>query len=95
MPRRSGVEPLAKVLHYVEEELGDSLSKACAKPDVTAETTGEVERLGDTLYAAARQAKAAAALRRRIRTVDVEGRLRRHLSTPPEAQQQIPKKPEK
>ena len=71
MSRRPSEDPLTDVLRTVEEELSESLAKACAKPDVRAESTGEVERLSDMLFVAARQAKAAAGLRRRIKSMDV------------------------
>src|ERR671933_1882745 len=86
MRRRSGLEPLEPVLRHVEEELSDNLTRACEHVNVTEETTGELERLGDTLDAAARQARAAAMLRRRIRASDVPTRLREQLATPGEAQ---------
>jgi hypothetical protein len=95
MSRRPNVDPLTNVLRHVEEELTDSLAKACAKPDVSAESTGEVERLSDTLFVAARQAKAAAGLRQRIKSMDVQGRLQRGLSTPADAQPEIPDDREK
>lgn len=71
MSRRPSEDPLTNVLRHVEEELSASLTKACAKPDVSARSTGEVEQLSDALFVAARQAKAAAGLRRRIKSMDV------------------------
>ena len=67
MPRRPEVDPLVSILQNVEQELRDSLAKACDTAKNGAETTGEVERLGDALFVAARSAKAAAGLRRRIK----------------------------
>ena len=43
--------------------------------DVKSESTGELERLADTLGQAAQQARAAAALRRRMRASNLVGRL--------------------
>ena len=86
MRRRSGLEPLEPVLRHVEEELSDNLERACEKVNVREENTAELERLGDTLDAAARQARAAAMLRRRIRASGVSERLRERLATPPQAQ---------
>src|SRR5829696_6608186 len=75
MTRRSGVGPLEPVLHHVEEELTENLTRVRRVDDVRAETTGEMERLADTLGRAAQQARAAAALRRRIRASDMVGQL--------------------
>jgi hypothetical protein len=80
------MEPLDPVLRHVEEELEGNLKRACANLNMSEETTGELERLGETLDAAARQAKAAAAIRRRMRASDVQSRLQRRLTTPPEGQ---------
>jgi hypothetical protein len=72
--RRSG-SPLEPVLQHVQEELTENLARARSVIDVRAETTGELERLADTLGQAAQQARAAAALRRRIRSSNMAGRL--------------------
>lgn len=76
------MDPLQPVLKHVEEELKENLEKACAKADVDAESTGELEKLSDTLSAAARQAKAAAGLRRRMNSSQVNDRLNASLSPP-------------
>ena len=89
MPRRSGRGPLAPVLRQVEQELVENIAKVCDAPDVVVESTGELERLGATLSAAAHQARAAAALRRRMRSSDVVARLAERLSTPPEGEGEI------
>src|SRR5215212_7204158 len=75
MTRRSGVGPLQPVLHHVEEELTENLARVREVEDVGTESTGELERLADTLGQAAQQARAAAALRRRIRASDMIGQL--------------------
>ena len=79
---RSSIDPLHPVLKHVEEELKSNLEKACVSTDVEAETTGELEKLSDTLSAAARQAKAAAGLRRRMNTSRLDDRLNQSLSPP-------------
>ena len=79
---RSALDPLQPVLKHVEEELKENLEKACEKADVDAETTGELEKLSDTLSAAARQAKAAAGLRRRMNSTQLNDRLNASLSPP-------------
>ena len=89
MPRHSGRGPLAPVLRYVEQELADNISKVCDADDVLGETTGELERLGTTLSTAAHQARAAAALRWRMRSRDVIARLAERLSTPPEGEEEV------
>ena len=75
MTRRTSGGPLEPVLHHVEEELTENLTRVRRVDDVSAESTGELERLADTLGQAAQQARAAAALRRRIRASDMVGRL--------------------
>lgn len=92
MSRRSGVESLARDLRHVQEELSENLEKACAAPDVMEETTAEVERLGDTLLEAGRQAKEAAGLRRHIKLVKVLGPVLRG-STPPDEHPAMPEEP--
>jgi hypothetical protein len=64
----------------VEEELSNHIAEACRRGDVRAESTGELERLSDTLYEAAREARAAAAIRRRIRTSQIQRQLSDRLS---------------
>ena len=75
MENRSKFEPLRPVLKHVEEELTNHISEACAMGNVSDETTGQLERLSDTLYEAAREARAAAALRRRIRSSEISRQL--------------------
>ena len=79
MDKRSKFEPLRPVLKHVEEELSNHISEACAMGNVSEETTGQLERLSDTLYDAAREARAAAALRRRIRTTEISRQLHERL----------------
>jgi hypothetical protein len=64
-PERS--DPLRPALREAEAQLRDRLEEACETDDVTAETTGELIRLEDSLLAAARAAKEAITLRRRLR----------------------------
>ena len=75
MDKRSTFEPLRPVLKHVEEELTNHIAEACQMGNVSEETTGQLERLSDTLYEAAREARAAAALRRRIRSAEVPRQL--------------------
>ncbi len=82
MDKRSKFEPLRPVLRHVEEELTNHIAEACKKGDVRDESTGELERLSDTLYEAAREARAAAALRRRMTTAQIQRQLHDRLSTP-------------
>jgi hypothetical protein len=77
------------VLRQVEQELVENIAKVCDTSDVLAESTGELERLGTTLSAAAHQARAAAALRRRMRSSDIVARLAERLSTPPEGEAEV------
>jgi hypothetical protein len=87
MRNGSNFEPLLPVLNHVEEELRNHIAVACSK-DVREETTAELERLSDTLYEAAREARAAAALRRRIRSAEIHRQLSRRLGlAEPEADQ--------
>jgi hypothetical protein len=80
MEKHQRFEPLRPVLRHVEEELTNHIAEACSKSDVRAESTGELERLSDTLYEAAREARAAAAIRRRIRTSQIQRQLSDRLS---------------
>ena len=75
MDKRSRFEPLRPVLKHVEEELSNHIAEACQMGNPSEETTGQLERLSDTLYEAAREARAAAALRRRIRASEVPRQL--------------------
>ena len=79
---KSAMDPLHPVLKHVEEELKSNLQKACDSTDVQAESTGELEKLSDTLSAAARQARAAAGLRRRMNSSQLDDRLNQSLSPP-------------
>ena len=87
MSRRSAIDPLKPVLRHVEEELQANVSKVCSSGNLADESTGELEKLSDTLHAAARQAKAAAGLRRRMNTSTVSSRVNERLSTPPDTEQ--------
>jgi hypothetical protein len=80
MAARSTNEPLRSVLNHVEEELNGDLKKVCGIDDVGDESTVEMERLGETLSKAAREARAAAALRRRMKRESVQSRLNEQLS---------------
>lgn len=80
MDNRSKFEPLRPVLKHVEDELSNHIAEACRGGDVREESTGELERLSDTLYEAAREARAAAALRRRITSSQVQRQLSDRLS---------------
>ena len=73
-------ESLRPILDNVEEQLDDTIAEACRIGDhkrAKEETTLELEKLGDTLSFAAQAAKAAAALRRRIREVSILEHLER------------------
>lgn len=86
MSKRSAMDPLSPVLRHVEEELQENVAKVCGNQDVAAETTLELEKLSDTLSAAARQAKAAAGLRRRMNSNNTGSKVNQRLSTPPDSQ---------
>lgn len=86
MTKRSAMDPLSPVLRHVEEELQENVAKVCANQDVAAETTGELEKLSDTLSAASRQAKAAAGLRRRMNSNNTGSKVNQRLSTPPDSE---------
>ena len=79
MEKRSKFEPLRPVLKHVEEELANHISEACSMGNVSEESTGQLERLSDTLYEAAREARAAAALRRRMRSSEIHRQLQDRL----------------
>ncbi len=74
-PRKA--DSLRPILNQVEEQLNEKLTEACHVNGAAEETTMELERLGDTLNFAAQAAKAAAALRRRIREVTIMEHLER------------------
>ena len=61
-------DPLVPTLHAAERELAERLREACSVSDVGDETTGELMRLEETLLDAARAAKQAVSVRRRLRT---------------------------
>ena len=61
-------DPLRPMLTTVEVELERRLAEACQRSDVSDESTGELMRLEETLLDAARVAKQAVSLRRRLRT---------------------------
>lgn len=82
MEKRSKFEPLRPVLKHVEDELSNHIAEACEGGDIREESTGELERLSDTLYEAAREARAAAALRRRISSSEVQRQLSDRLAVP-------------
>ena len=81
MENRSKFEPLRPVLKHVEEELSNHIAEACGVGDVREESTGQLERLSDTLYEAAREARAAAALRRRMSASQMQRKLHDRLAT--------------
>ena len=92
MEKRSKFEPLRPVLRHVEEELSNHIAEACGVGDVREETTGQLERLSDTLYEAAREARAAAALRRRMSSAQIQRKLHDRLATP-ESSEEIEQPP--
>lgn len=61
------------MLHDAESDLAQRLEEACAMHDVHDESTGELMRLEETLLEAARAAKQAVSVRRRIRALDGDG----------------------
>ena len=86
MTKRSAMDPLSPVLRHVEEELQSNVEKVCVNTDISAETTGELEKLSETLSAASRQAKAAAGLRRRMNSNNTGSKVNQRLSTPPDSE---------
>ena len=90
---KSKFEPLRPVLKHVEEELSNHIAEACGVGDVREETTGQLERLSDTLYEAAREARAAAALRRRINASQIQRKLHDRLATPESSEEIEPPPP--
>lgn len=62
-------DPLRPMLREAETDLAERLEEACAKHDVSRETTGELMRLEETLLEAARAAKQAVSVRRRLRSL--------------------------
>jgi len=86
MSRRSAIDPLKPVLRHVEEELQANVAKVCSSAEMSEESTAELEKLSYTLQTAARQAKAAAGLRRRMNASTVSEQMNERLSTPPDAE---------
>ena len=76
-------DPLRPMLAETEKELGHRLEEACAAQNVSAESTGELMRLEETLLDAAKVAKQAVSLRRRLRSRD-------EADAPPPAREQAP-----
>jgi len=66
-PRRARPHPLAPELARTEEELDENLQRVCEEPSVSDVDTGELIRIEETLAIAARAAKEAVSLRRRVR----------------------------
>lgn len=66
-------DPLRPMLTTVEVELERRLAEACQRSDVSDESTAELMRLEETLLDAARVAKQAVSLRRRLRTESEAG----------------------
>ena len=62
-------DPMRPALNLVERELEQRLEEACALRNVSDESTGELMRLEETLIEAARAAKHAVSVRRRMRTL--------------------------
>ena len=80
------IDGLRPVLRQVERELDHRISEACTAGAASEETTGELERLSDTLTMAAQSARAAASLRRRIREAKLIERLQAQgVQMPPDA----------
>lgn len=86
MAKRSAMDPLSPVLRHVEEELQHNVEKVCGNTDIASENTGELEKLSETLSVAARQAKAAAGLRRRMNSNNTGSKVNQRLSTPPDSE---------
>jgi hypothetical protein len=61
-------DPLPSTLRAFEAELSQRLGEACEKVHVSEESTGELMRLEETLLDAARVAKQAVSVRRKLRT---------------------------
>lgn len=70
MPEPHDPDPMRPALHLVERELEQRLEEACALRNVSDESTGELMRLEETLLDAARAAKHAVSVRRRLRTLE-------------------------
>lgn len=66
-------DPLRPMLTTVEVELERRLAEACQRSDISDESTAELMRLEETLLDAARAAKQAVSLRRRLRTESEAG----------------------
>jgi hypothetical protein len=66
-------DPMRPSLTLVERELEQRLEEACAMRNVSDESTGELMRLEETLLDAARAAKHAVSVRRRMRSLAEQG----------------------
>lgn len=69
MPLSAENDPLRPMLREAEADLTQRLEEACSVRDVKDESTGELMRLEETLLEAARAAKQAVSVRRRLRTL--------------------------
>ena len=72
MPQPHEPNSMRPALHVVERELAERLDEACALRNVSEESTGELMRLEETLLDAARAAKHAVSVRRRLRSLAEE-----------------------
>ena len=72
-PQSHEPDPLRPMLATVEGELERRLAEACTQHEVADESTAELMRLEETLLDAARVAKQAVSLRRRLRTESESG----------------------
>jgi hypothetical protein len=61
-------ETLRPVLREIEHKLDAQIAEACRAAPAADETTGRLQKLSDTLASAAESARAAAAMRRQLRT---------------------------
>jgi hypothetical protein len=66
-------DPMRPALQLVERQLEQRLEEACSMRRVSEESTGELMRLEETLLEAARAAKHAVSVRRRLRTLAESG----------------------
>ena len=64
---RGSDQTLRPVLKQIEQQLDRHIAEACKAPPAAEETTGQLQRLSETLADAAESARAAAALRRKLR----------------------------
>lgn len=60
-------ETLRPVLREIEHKLDTQIAEACRAAPASDETTGQLQRLSETLAGAAESARAAAAMRRQLR----------------------------